>query len=212
MRTKVARYLIQVVICMATIGGAGAAAADKPARTTTVVGIHIENPTLVPESMLMNAERHVESIYRRIGVRIVWLDRISANETFGIGNLELSLVMVSAALEATVSRTGYDMGFALSNEGKGVRRAYILFSRIQTFAAKSNSQAARSVFAAVIAHEIGHLLLPHDAHSDVGIMRARFRTKDFDPPNAAGFLFSSNQGAFIRNTVAVHTPTAMASN
>ena len=50
MRTKVARYWIQVVIWMATIGGAGAAAADKPA--SAVVGIHIENPTLVPESML----------------------------------------------------------------------------------------------------------------------------------------------------------------
>ena len=120
--------------------------------------------------------------------------------------------MVSEALEATMSRTGYDMGFALSNEGKGVRRAYILFSRIQSFAANGSLESARSVFASVIAHEIGHLLLPHDAHSDGGIMRARFRMKDFDPPNAAGFLFSSDQGAFIRNTVAVQTPTAIASN
>jgi hypothetical protein len=54
------------------------------------------------------------------------------------------------------------------------------------------------VLGAAIAHEIGHLLLPHDSHSKSGIMRAEWNQSDFRNAKSGGLLFTADQAAQIR--------------
>jgi hypothetical protein len=49
----------------------------------------------------------------------------------------------------------------------------------------------------VIAHEIGHLLLPERGHSTVGLMRADVELRSLMPPE-----FTSRQSAAIREVLA----------
>jgi hypothetical protein len=55
-----------------------------------------------------------------------------------------------------------------------------------------------SVLALVIAHEIGHALLPAQAHSSVGIMQAEWDQQAMDQADDHELRFTTQQGALIR--------------
>jgi hypothetical protein len=59
--------------------------------------------------------------------------------------------------------------------------------------ARARGKAESAVLALVIAHEIGHLLLPEPAHADAGIMRAPWDGDALD-----GLLFTASEGELIR--------------
>jgi hypothetical protein len=54
----------------------------------------------------------------------------------------------------------------------------------------------------VIAHEIGHLLLPYDAHSESGIMRAAWDKAQATNAVMGTLTFDRGQAALIRRSVA----------
>jgi hypothetical protein len=50
----------------------------------------------------------------------------------------------------------------------------------------------QEVFGAVIAHELGHIVLGAGSHSSIGIMRPKWRQEDFEPARGA-LLFTRHQ-------------------
>ena len=68
----------------------------------------------------------------------------------------------------------------------------IFYDTINEFA-QAQGKAESAVLALVIAHEIGHLLLPEPAHADEGIMRAPWDGDALD-----GLLFTASEGELIR--------------
>ena len=56
--------------------------------------------------------------------------------------------------------------------------------RVTSFAA-SHRVSAEYVMACALAHEIGHLLLPPNAHQAIGVMQGNWHAKLF-PPHAPG--------------------------
>jgi hypothetical protein len=59
---------------------------------------------------------------------------------------------------------------------------------------------AAKVLGRVIAHEVGHLLLGHNAHSSEGIMRANWNKADFASINNQA-LFSPEQSERVRDEI-----------
>jgi hypothetical protein len=53
----------------------------------------------------------------------------------------------------------------------------------------------------VIAHEIGHLLIPGEAHTSRGIMRARWRYSDWVRASNGQLFFPPDQVRIIRNSL-----------
>jgi hypothetical protein len=72
--------------------------------------------------------------------------------------------------------------------GDGTRgtMAYVFLDKVSSFAA-SHRLALTHVLACVMAHEIGHLLLPPNAHRPDSVMRDRWHPALF-PPRAPGIL------------------------
>jgi hypothetical protein len=72
-------------------------------------------------------------------------------------------------------------------------RAYIFTHRIANVALR-HSDDFRRLLGRVMAHEVGHLVLPIDSHADRGIMRANLgvRSKSADD-------FTTEQGVAIRS-------------
>ena len=60
---------------------------------------------------------------------------------------------------------------ALGFADPGVSRAHVIYDRVEALTARSPRSAA-SLLGDVIAHELGHLLLPSPQHSARGIMRS----------------------------------------
>jgi hypothetical protein len=55
----------------------------------------------------------------------------------------------------------------------------------------------------VVAHEIAHLLLGTNAHSDTGIMRPHWSEQDFVNVNKGHLLFTQAQGQTMRKKVSL---------
>jgi predicted Zn-dependent protease len=78
--------------------------------------------------------------------------------------------------------------------------AYVFYSRLPILNAGNDDE----IMGLVIAHEIGHLLLPHGSHSDTGIMRGQwdFRALRRISLHALGFTRSQAQEIRRRASVA----------
>jgi hypothetical protein len=74
---------------------------------------------------------------------------------------------------------------------KGVR-AYVFYHRVEELAATEEASAAQ-ILGHAMAHEIGHLLLNSNKHSDTGIMQALWRNEQMELLRSRLLLFTRAQ-------------------
>jgi hypothetical protein len=97
------------------------------------------------------------------------------------------------------------VGYAAVTPGEAGRIAFVIYDRIRDIARRADADIAQ-VMGTVIAHELGHLLLPAGSHTDDGLMRRRWATTDF---RRRDLQFSIAQAEEIRQTIeAGATPAA----
>lgn len=183
---------------MARVGSLVALLAAGVARAAaardSVVVVHLENHARVPEREWLTAEDEVEAVMRPAGVTVVWaaplLRPVTAAPRDGRVHLALSL------LPAAPSGATHQEGDVLGRAAPACGRAWVFTSRVADLSARWPVDPAR-VLGRVIAHELGHLLLPGEPHTSEGIMR---------PHVALGHTvragFSAAQSRRIRATLA----------
>jgi hypothetical protein len=147
--------------------------------------LRVEDYARIPAADRASAEAKVTRIYATAGVRIVWA---TGNELTDAVGLHLRVILFSrdVAMRELLSEPVPDSVLGVASRGAG--RAYIFTHRIRNLALRHGDDFRR-VLGRVIAHEVGHLVLPAYSHSDEGIMRANFgvRSKsalDFTPEQA----------------------------
>ena len=98
---------------------------------------------------------------------------------------------------------------AVAAQGGGLV-AYVLVDRVMV-AAKQGGVDPMGMLGLVIAHEIGHLLLPAQAHSLTGLMRPRWSALELrDGAPSPHFTFTDTQADLIRHRLRQGTASAMA--
>src|SRR5262245_29850612 len=107
---------IGVVLC--GICSSAYAADVREPRPTLV--FKIVNDGQVPQEVVDSAKGYVEHIWGHAGIQIEWADGVEGN---GSGNLELTMVFVPESVAQTMNRPKEATGFAVSNDGQGLRRA-----------------------------------------------------------------------------------------
>jgi hypothetical protein len=139
------------------------------------IAIGVYDYTHIAKPVLARAESETTSMFGRFGVHLTWahcVDRGSVSPCrplLGPGFITLNLV-------------GRSMGsrIALNDRKLGVtlgKRIYILYQPIQDTIGDKDPERCQ-ILAHIIAHELGHVLLPPKAHSDKGIMRSSWRLRD----------------------------------
>jgi hypothetical protein len=170
-----------------------AAAAHGAERGTAIV-IRIDDHVDVPSDILTIAQNEATRIFRAAGVPVEWTLRREAQPP---GDAARNFTVVILNDPAAVA--GKPVDFVESNvAGQAVRnagRAYIYYRRV-TFAAARHARHVGTVLGMVIAHELGHLLLPPNSHASAGIMRA-----DLDFASRLPDEFMKSQGAAIRTAL-----------
>jgi hypothetical protein len=73
--------------------------------------------------------------------------------------------------------------------GRG-SRAYVIYDRVRDRADRDHLDVAR-VLAAMMSHEMGHMLLPAPAHAPSGLMKATFNRTDLLVIGSGRLAFSS---------------------
>jgi hypothetical protein len=144
--------VVAVVITVARVADA--------AEPGQLPAIHLQmaNDAGVPAAILQEAQVEVARIFRAAGLGVEWTET----------GPRFTVQIVASALGYSRAASPV-MGVALRKPDGATAR--IFFSQVQDFARTCRVDVG-TLLAYVIAHEIGHLLLPRMPHSATGLMRA----------------------------------------
>jgi hypothetical protein len=137
----------------------------------------------VPDAFMRLAQAVTGEVYRDIGIELTWAD----NECHP-GNDVFAVNITSRDMAATLV-SDHTLGFAES----GTREATVLYDRVGRFARRYHINRG-VMLGYVMAHELGHLLLPPNSHSAAGVMRAMI---DLQLASERHLRFTPEQGAVI---------------
>jgi hypothetical protein len=205
MACKVVGHMkITIVVMLLTVGfafnGARAQAGDEAGirvRLHDYVG-------LTPEA-IADAQQAAARFYEPIGVTIDWAPTYrphARKKSDGdLGPLQdFTINILSASMVARGHWAPDALGAAVVAQEGGGSIAYVLYDRLKTAAAASRWQTS-DLLALVIAHELGHLLLPPGSHSE-GLMHASWDVSELRRMHLTDLAFTRDQMSLIRERLA----------
>jgi hypothetical protein len=185
----------------------GGAPPPGSANSGLAITLRVYNYARVPGWTLGMAERETARIFRETGVETRWIDcRLSAAEPpipackQPFGGSDLFLRLLPPQMARAVPSDGDTFGLALTEKDRPGTDAIIFYGRVAELA-RAESLYEWDILAAVMAHEIGHLLLGGD-HSPMGIMRAKWDHEVLKLAARRQLQFTPEQFVLIRKEVA----------
>jgi hypothetical protein len=170
------RLLPAICLSLSVSLSAGAAAAQET-QTRTLTGdpvtlvLQVLNEARLPASDLNAAEKEATAIFKAAGINTVWINPGTelADPKGDARHLTVLLLDREMAERKIIeSRLGADV---LGRAAHDTARAYIFTHRVAAIAA-ARSRFIGLVLGRVLAHELGHMVLPAQEHSEAGIMQA----------------------------------------
>jgi len=191
----------------------------EPGLTLT---LKIYNYAPTSEETLIQAEKNVKGIFRKLGVDIEWLEvsvppqgkkavKTNTDRLQQARCPQVRILILTRSMAERLGRSQDALGYAApALEGQPTNVAYVFYHRVNQLAkdllrARSSGMPNRAqILAHTIAHEIGHLMLPFNAdslHSPTGMMRAGWDQKDLQNLSRGHLVFTPQQGELIRTEV-----------
>ena len=168
-------WALLTITCLSVGPVALVATAAEP---NPLVAIKVENVNGWNGVNVRRALELATEIYQQAGVTLDWSGGAPPE---GRG-LTIVLTTITTAPKGIAPES---MGVAPSpGDGSRGTTAYVFMDRVTSFVA-THRVSAEYVLACALAHEIGHLLLPPNAHQANGVMRSSWHAKLF-PPHAPG--------------------------
>ena len=183
--SSTARYVIILLTVTATLVTGDAFAED----TDPQIVVHVDNYAHILRPDRSVAEEFATQIYAKAGVRIVWATGDDKADAPGL-HVRVQLLPSDMAMRKIKTDGLADTVFGMAARGAG--RAYIFTHRIAGQALR-HSDDFRRLLGRILAHEVGHLVLPPHSHSDDGIMRANIGVH-----STSDLRFTTEQGIAIR--------------
>ena len=192
MDSRVRIWPTGLVILAMTCGAAAGAAPQREVRDLEVrdLTVAVAHYAAVDPNTMKEAEGIASEVYRRAGIEIQWVDP-STDE----GATKLYVNVLSQEMAEPFYVSDETVGFAIP----GSQAANVIYERIRQIARRRHV-ASGLLLGYVIAHELGHLLLPAHSHSSSGLMRP-----DLDMELAATkkLRFTTDQVALIQERLTV---------
>jgi hypothetical protein len=179
-----------IIYCLFAAGGVPCEADQSEPNPLVVV--QIENPDAIPAPGLDRARELATEMYERAGVTLRWVPKYEDTP-------DRTLTLVLTTSTAMPPGLGMEAMGVAPTPGDGTRGtlAYVFLDKVTSFAT-SHRLVVAHVLACALAHEIGHLLLPLNAHRPDSVMRESWDAALF-PPRAPGILgFPPDQARLLR--------------
>ena len=161
--------------------------ADEAARLH--ISVHVVADARVPRDVVERAKPETARIYQHIGVDVVFVGEPSADT--------ITVRVVERPLK---DATGTAMGAAPRSVSQIGRLAYVFYGRVDVYA-RQHAIPVAQVLGHVMAHELGHLLLPYGSHAKSGIMTAAWDRKQIEQIRRGSLSFTGEQEEAIRARV-----------
>lgn len=150
----------------ADIASQSVSAEGTPVGPLSIV-LLVDNVARLRESELEAAQALAAAILRTAGLESTWVDCRAPRSAGTAMWVVLGRADRSERMIARLQRPADLLGMAPLGSG----RVYIFPERIRHYAG-SKKRSFEAVLGHVLAHEVGHHLLPEHGHADTGIMRA----------------------------------------
>lgn len=150
----------------------------------------------VSRDTLEHAEHAAARVLMTIGIHVRWTN-IDAGEPYWEGTYDLKVNIIA---ETKQTRTGRRLGVADRSEGHRNMLAYAFYRRTEDLA-QLNGIGVSALLGHVLAHEIGHLLLPYASHSPSGLRREEWDRAHFQDMAKGLLTFAPSEAALIRTRV-----------
>jgi Transcriptional regulator PadR-like family len=189
------------LVVMAVIGSGNTLGARAHSRRSHVT-IVVDRRAPVSMDELRRARIDLNRIFGAIGVTTDWeseepSDR-SAQPPAGDVPKEYVVHVVILARVSGLSRSeALPLGLTPPGAHPTGVDIVVFHDHVEEFA-HARHKSASSVLALVIAHEVGHALLPAPAHTSVGIMQGEWDQQTVDQGDGQELRFTPQQGALIR--------------
>ena len=133
--------------------------------------LHVQNYAGLPAAELAAAQAHASAVYAAAHVSVAWIEGFGEPQGLDPDALHLDVLLLSPEMTEKKCRTETIGRQVLGRASHATKRAYIFVARVADVAARARVDSIR-VLGTVIAHEVGHLLLPESSHAEAGIMKA----------------------------------------
>jgi len=154
------------------------------------VHVLIMNRAEVPADTLDRAQDDATRAFHLSGIDLVWVDAKACLA----GCLTVRIVTQPVSAK---SRNPHMLGVAPSTpEARGIN-LWIFYPRIRAYSAELGMRTSQ-LLGHVMAHELGHLLLPNGAHSVAGLMRPEWDRLQVRTAAEGLLTFTAEQAALIR--------------
>ena len=173
--------------------GRNATAADEP----LTIEVRVANYTDIGSEHLLPAEAQAAKVFAAIGVRLRWVGERQDGPVPPENTFTVRVVLIFGAMENRMIRALRVRDGVLGHAAAAARTAHIFCNRVVSTAAIRAIPLA-NVLGRIIAHKLGHLVLPANSHSEFGIMREKLlsRSDRLD-------YFTEEQGARIRQLLEI---------
>jgi hypothetical protein len=165
-----------------------------------VISIGLDDYGSVPVGRLIRAQADVAQVYCDVGVEIAWREtRHLATVTpptrtrLTPSSPGLTIIILSPDMVTRMAPPSAALGTAPGTVDGPGHIAYVFYSRLPILNGNDDE-----IMGLVIAHEIGHLLLPHGSHSDTGIMRGQWGFRELRRVSLHALGFTPFQAQEIR--------------
>jgi hypothetical protein len=155
-----------------------------------IVHVVLMDRAAVPADTLERAQNDTTRVFELSGITLVWVDA----ETCQAPCLTVWIVMRPMGPKSRDSRV---LGIAPGTKEVRGTNVWIFYPRIQAHSANLGMDASE-LLGHVMAHELGHLLLPYDAHSFAGVMRPAWDRAQVANALDGRLTFMPAQAALIR--------------
>ena len=174
---------------------------ERPRDTQTLssaASIGIYDYAGVHSEQLSRARRAVDRLFTGVDVRITWLGPYRSSDLQPHSRFEsptprpdLAVLILNAKMTKELRPQANSLGCAPGTTLARGRIAYVFYDRLANLMGAGESVV--NVLSLVMAHEIGHLLLPYGSHSETGVMRSRWSATELQLADVAGIGFTSSQ-------------------
>jgi hypothetical protein len=183
-----------VTACLVLAAWARLVAHPSAQPVCPTVMVMLQNEAGLRADLVARAAAEVVRLYSLIGVDIEWVTSVPENG----GRLRSVCLVTRHSGEDSLS--SHVLGVTYTRPGEPKKRAHVFVERVQR-ASLQFSVPICDVLAVVIAHELGHMLMPDGSHSKSGVMSAELGADHFRLAAAGLLHFSPETAAVIRRGV-----------
>ena len=172
------------------------------------ITVRVRNYARMESAVLLKAESTANKILKEARAETVWVlcfDGSTWSKELACTNvpgpMDLTVNVLPFSTPQASRRRGDEFGYAIEDGEQGFGSdAWVFIDRIKSLAVERELSVAQ-LLGHVLAHELGHMLLGANSHSGMGLMRAKWSSRELFAADHGELFFAASESRRLQKAV-----------